>query len=78
MQGQTRWERELLDAQVMVGELVPTGSIETPSAACSLSPTPHHTQPDQHKQSLHQARPEQPQWKSWTDQRYPHALNQTP
>jgi hypothetical protein len=27
MQGQTRWERELLDAQVMVGELVPEGSV---------------------------------------------------
>jgi hypothetical protein len=27
MQGQTRWERELLDAQVMVGELVPAGSV---------------------------------------------------
>jgi Transposase DDE domain/Transposase domain (DUF772) len=27
MQGQTRWERELLDAQVMVGELVPPGSV---------------------------------------------------
>ena len=27
MQGQTGWERELLDAQVMVGELVPPGSV---------------------------------------------------
>jgi hypothetical protein len=27
MRGQTRWERELLDAQVMVGELVPAGSV---------------------------------------------------
>lgn len=27
MQGQTRWERELLDAQVMVGELVPEGGV---------------------------------------------------
>jgi hypothetical protein len=27
MQGQTRWQRELLDAQVMVGELVPAGSV---------------------------------------------------
>jgi hypothetical protein len=27
MQGQARWERELLDAQVMVGELVPEGSV---------------------------------------------------
>jgi Transposase DDE domain/Transposase domain (DUF772) len=27
MQGQARWERELLDAQVMVGELVPAGSV---------------------------------------------------
>ena len=27
MQGQTRWERELLDAQSVVGELVPAGSV---------------------------------------------------
>jgi Transposase domain (DUF772) len=27
MEGQTRWQRELLDAQVMVGELVPAGSV---------------------------------------------------
>ena len=27
VQGQARWERELLDAQVMVGELVPPGSV---------------------------------------------------
>jgi hypothetical protein len=27
MQGQTRWERELLDAQAMVGQLVPAGSV---------------------------------------------------
>jgi hypothetical protein len=27
VQGQTRWERELLDARVMVGELVPAGSV---------------------------------------------------
>jgi hypothetical protein len=27
VQGQTRWERELLDAQVMVGELVPAGGV---------------------------------------------------
>jgi Transposase domain (DUF772) len=27
VQGQARWERELLDAQVMVGDLVPAGSV---------------------------------------------------
>jgi hypothetical protein len=27
MWGRARWERELLDAQVMVGELVPPGSV---------------------------------------------------